>query len=90
MILDGNENIFAIDVNGRQIAFMSPRHGTWDIFVVDREAFLELQLTDNRQARTAAAKVLGQCGQAGDKRILDVLLNGLNDSNGIVLLNGSA
>ncbi len=35
-------------------------------------------------ARAAAAKALGQCGQVGDKRTLDVLLNGLNDRSGIV------
>ena len=35
-------------------------------------------------ARAAAAKALGRCGQVGYKRVLDALLNGLNDSNGIV------
>ena len=43
-----------------------------------------LENDSHRDARAAAAKALGRCGQAGDKRTLDVLLNGLNDSNGIV------
>ena len=43
-----------------------------------------LENDSHRDARAAAAKVLGQCGQAGDKRTRDALRNGLNDSSGIV------
>ena len=35
-------------------------------------------------ARAAAAKALGRCGQVGDKRVLDALLNGHDDRNGRV------
>lgn len=35
-------------------------------------------------ARAAAAKALGRCGQVGDKRVLDALLNGHDDRSGEV------
>ncbi len=35
-------------------------------------------------ARAAAAKALGRCGQVGDKRVLDALLNGHDDRSGRV------
>ena len=50
-----------------------------------RFSLIEILENDSyHHARAAAAKALGQCGQVGDKRTLNALLNGLSDSHGIV------